>query len=190
MELVKTIQTVLDDYRDKIILLLQGLTVLAALMTIALMIQVGPLTLFAFMTVAQGLLLLSIVVCTIMLVTQKKAVQEERYGPGQVIFNKGDKGDRLYVIVVGEVEIVEGEPGKGERIIGKLGAGETFGEWELITNSPRMAMVRSRSGVTLMSMDREGFDALFAHLPPIRKMFEKLIEERAESQRKARGSAR
>lgn len=186
MDMSKAIQTTLATPRDKIIFLLQGLTASAALITIALMIHVGPLTLFVFMTVGQGLVLLSIALCTILLLTQKRAVQREHYGPGQIIFRKGDKGDRFYVIVHGEVEIVDEEPGKGERIIGKLAAGECFGEWELMTNSPRLATLRSRTGVNLMSMDREGFDALFAHLPPIRSFFENLIKERAESQRKAR----
>ncbi|MBI4490864.1 MAG: cyclic nucleotide-binding domain-containing protein [Deltaproteobacteria bacterium] len=186
MELIKKTQGGLDVYRDKLLLILQGLTALAMVMTVILMIHVGPLTLFLFMTAAQGLLLLSIVLCTILLVTQRKAVQKEHYGPGQVIFRKGDKGERLYIIMHGEVEIVDEEPGKEGRIIGKLGPGECFGEWELVTNRSRMATIRSRTGVNLMSMGRESFDAMFAHLPPIRSLFEKLIEERAESQRKAR----
>jgi hypothetical protein len=185
MDLAKTMEGA-QKYREKVFLLLQGLTILAIFMTLALMLRPGPATLFAFMTAAQGLIILSILVCTLLLVTQKKTVQEERYGPGQVIFSKGDPGDRLYIIVHGEVEIVEAEPGKPERVIGKLGPGECFGEWELVTNRPRMATIRSRTGVSLMSMDREGFDAMFAHLAPIRTLFEKLIEERAESQRKAR----
>jgi len=186
MEIAKKAQAGLHVYRDRVLLALQVLTVVAIVMTIVLMVHVGPLSLLFFMTAGQGLLLLSIVLCTIILVTQKRAVQEEQYGPGQVIFRKGDTGDRLYLIVHGEVEIVDVEPGKGERIIGKLGPGECFGEWELVTNRPRMATIRSRTGVNLMSMDREGFDAMFTHLPPIRGLFEKLIEERAESQRKAR----
>ena len=188
MDLVKTIQEALNTYRDKVVLFLQGLTVLAMLMTLALLIRPGPVTLFAFMTVAQGLIVLSIVICTFILLVQKKAVQEEQYGPGQVIFKKGDKGDSIYLIIHGEVEILDVEPGKPEKVIGKLGAGECFGELELITNSPRLATIRSRTGVTLKSLDRESFDAMFAHLPPLKKLFEDLVEERARSQKKARES--
>ncbi len=181
MELVKTIQAALDASRSKLFFILQGMTVLAVITTITLMIHVGPLSLLLFMTAGQGLILLSVVLCLILLVTQKKNIQREHYGPGQVIFRKGDTGDRLYVIIQGEVEVVDEEPGKGERIIAKLGTGDCFGEMALVNDEPRMATVRSRTGVNLMSLDREGFVALFAHLPPLRRFFEQMVEERAKS---------
>jgi len=81
------------------------------------------------------------------------------------------------------VEVVDEEPGKGEKIIANLGPGECFGEMALAGDKPRMATVRSRTGVSLIGLDREGFQALFTNLTPLRKMFEGIMEERSKSGR-------
>ena len=70
MELVRTIQRAIDARKEMLLLILQGLTALGVILTIILMIHVGPLTLFAFMTVAQGLILVSLILAFIVLITQ------------------------------------------------------------------------------------------------------------------------
>jgi len=185
VELLKTIQRAIDSRKETLLLILQGLTVVGVILTIILMIRVGPLTLFAFMTVAQGLILVSIFLAFIILITQKQNILREHFGPGQVIFRKGDVGDKLYIVVHGEVEVVGEETGKAETIIAKLGAGTCFGEMALVTDQPRMATVRSRTGVSLISLDRQGFQALFTNLTPLRKMFEQMVEERSGSGKRA-----
>jgi len=185
VELARTIQRVIDAHKEMLLLFLQGLTALGVLLTIVLMIHVGPLTLFTFMTVAQGLILVSLVLSFIILITQKQNILREHFGPGQVIFRKGDVGDKLYIVVHGEVEVVGEETGKGETIIAKLGAGDCFGEMALLRDERRMATVRSRTKVSLISLDRQGFQALFTNLVPLRKMFEQMVEERSGSGKKA-----
>lgn len=185
MELVKSIQRVIDSRKETLLLILQGLTAVGVLLTITLMIHVGPLTLFAFMTIAQGLILVSFVISSIILITQRQNILREHFGPGQVIIRKGDVGDKLYIVVHGEVEVVGEEAGKGETIIAKLESGDCFGEMALVRDEPRSATVRSRTGVSLISVDRQGFQALFANLTPLRKVFVKMIEERSGSGKRA-----
>ncbi len=179
MELFKKVQRTLNARKEMLLLILQGLTVVGVLLTITLMIHVGPLTLFTFMTVAQGLIIVSFILASIILITQKQNILREHFEPGEVIFRKGDLGDKLYIVVHGEVEVVGEETGKGETIIAKLGVGDCFGEMALVRDEPRMATVRSRTGVSLISLDRQGFQALFANLGPLHKMFEKMVEERS-----------
>ena len=185
MELLKTIQRTIDARKEMLLLFLQGLTALGVILTIILMIHVGPLTLFAFMTVAQGLILVSLILAFIILITQKQNILREHFGPGQVIFRKGEVGDKLYIVVHGEVEVVGEETGKGETIIAKLGVGDCFGEMALVRDDRRMATIRSRTGVSLISLDRQGFQALFTNLTPLRKMFEQMVEERSGSGKRA-----
>ncbi len=183
MDPIKTIQRVIDTGKEKLFLILYGLTAMGVLISIFLMIHVGPLTMFTFMTVAQGFILLSFILSSIILITQKSNITREHFGPGQVIIRKGDIGDKLYIVIHGEVEVVDEEPGKGEKIIANLGPGECFGEMALAGDKPRMATVRSRTGVSLICLDREGFQALFTNLTPLRKMFEEIMEERSKSGR-------
>ena len=131
------------------------------------------------MTVAQGLIMVSLILASIILITQKQNILRERFGPGEVIFRKGDLGDKLYIVVDGEVDVVNEEAGKGETLIANLGAGDCFGEMALVSDRLRMATVRSRTGVNLISLDRQGFQALFSNLIPLRKVFEKMVEERS-----------
>jgi CRP-like cAMP-binding protein len=48
----------------------------------------------------------------------------------------------------------------------------------LVTDKPRMATARSIAKANLLSVDRHAFSELFAYHPPLRRMFEALIDER------------
>ena len=108
-------------------------------------------------------------------------IGREHFEAHEVIFSQGDQPDRLYIIVDGEVEVVKEEPGKGEVILRRLGPGDCFGEIALVSDRPRTATVRSRTSVNVITVDREAFHALFAHLPPLRALFQRLIEQRLQA---------
>jgi CRP-like cAMP-binding protein len=48
----------------------------------------------------------------------------------------------------------------------------------LVNDNPRMATARSVTSVNLLTVDRNGFYALFAYHPPLRRMFQQLIDQR------------
>ncbi|MDR3153409.1 MAG: Crp/Fnr family transcriptional regulator [Deltaproteobacteria bacterium] len=52
----------------------------------------------------------------------------KRFQPGQVIFNRGDPGSGLYVLVEGRVRIFVSGNGAKEQLLRVLLAGDTFGE--------------------------------------------------------------
>jgi len=180
MGLVEMIERTLGARKDKLIHILQGLTAAGVLLTIIFMVHVGPVTMFIFMTLAQGLIGVSVIGTSILLVTQRTGITRERYGPGEVILRKGEVGEKVYIVEHGEVDaIIDKEAGRGERIIATLGAGEGFGEVALVRGHPYLVTVRSRTEVTLISVDRESFQALLHHAP-LRRMFEGIIEERSK----------
>lgn len=102
----------------------------------------------------------------------------EHFEAKEIIFRQGDRGDRLYIVVDGEVEMVRQEPGKGECVLGRVGPGACFGEMALVNDAPRMATARTIARVNLITIDRTTFDALFAYHPPLRQVFQQLIAER------------
>jgi NADH dehydrogenase len=109
-------------------------------------------------------------------VERTPGIGRAHFEAGEIIFREGDRGDRLYVIVDGQVEVV-----KGETVLGQLGPGECFGEMALVSDSPRNATVKSRGSVNVLTVDREAFHALFTHLPPLRKLFEQIMDERLKT---------
>jgi CRP-like cAMP-binding protein len=99
--------------------------------------------------------------------------------PLEMEFNP--KGDRLYVIVNGKIQIVTERPGQAVTLIAELGAGDCFGEMALVSDQPRNATARTAGPVDVLTVDREAFHALFAHLPPLRNLFQQLIAQRMQA---------
>jgi len=73
----------------------------------------------------------------------------KEYGAGEVIFLKGDPGDALYVILGGEVEIVD-----DARALAVLSQGDMFGEMALISREPRSAGARALSSTSLLALNK------------------------------------
>jgi NADH dehydrogenase len=106
-------------------------------------------------------------------------VSRQHFEADEIVFREGDEGDRLYIIVNGRVQMVRelGEEGDGG-VLAELGPGECFGEMALVTENPRNATARTVGPVDLLTVDREAFNELFAHLPPLRNLFQQLIAQR------------
>jgi NADH dehydrogenase len=102
----------------------------------------------------------------------------QHFEPHEVIFRQGDRGDRLYFVIEGEVEMIRQEPSKGEEVLGRLGPGACFGEMALVNDNPRMATARTVNRVNILAVDRDAFNALFGSHPPLRLMFQDLIAQR------------
>ena len=87
-------------------------------------------------------------------------VQRESAEAGKLIVRQGDEGDALFLIESGQVEVrARGEDGQ-ETIVAKLGPGHYFGEIALVTGGPRNADVVALTPVTLLRLDRSGYELL------------------------------
>lgn len=82
--------------------------------------------------------------------------KEERYYKDQVIFKEGDEGDKLYIIIDGQIRISKFIPGVGEEALAILERGEFFGEMALIDEACRSAdaIVHSET-VSLLGIQKE-----------------------------------
>jgi NADH:ubiquinone reductase (H+-translocating) len=103
-------------------------------------------------------------------VSQPDAVIQEHFHAGETIFDQGDFGTKLYVVVKGEVEIVSG----GKRLAA-LGPGEIFGEVALVSDHARTATVRAATDVDVVTVSRAAFQRLVAYLPGVRGSIEDAI---------------
>jgi MFS family permease len=84
-----------------------------------------------------------------------------RLAPGELVFGRGEHGDRFYIVERGEVTVEpEGRPAV------TLGRGGSFGEIALLRDVPRTATVTARTDVELWALERDIFiAAVTGHAP-------------------------
>jgi CRP/FNR family cyclic AMP-dependent transcriptional regulator len=80
---------------------------------------------------------------------------QESFRQGQLIFREGEIGEKLYLVLGGNVRISKRIQGVGEEALAILEPGSCFGEMALIDNFPRSADARAHSDC-LLSVIRKG----------------------------------
>jgi CRP/FNR family transcriptional regulator, cyclic AMP receptor protein len=80
--------------------------------------------------------------------------------PGDFIFREGAKGDKMYVVLEGEMEIV-----LGDFVLETAGPGALIGEMALIDDSQRTASAVAKTSCRLAEIDRRRFHFLVQQTP-------------------------
>ena len=89
-------------------------------------------------------------------------VEEVGLDEGQVVFNKGDQGDSLYVVVSGLVKVWD-----GDRLLNELSDGEAFGELALLDPEPRLATVKASEPTRLLRLEQAHFREVLDSQPEV-----------------------
>ncbi len=111
----------------------------------------------------------------------KQAVQYflEEYPAGTVMCRQGEKGDWVYVVQSGLVEIRR-EVNEHEFLLAMLSAGEFFGEMAVINDEPRSATAVIRDDAQLLAISRNMFLELFHTDPEIAGRVARIMSRRLE----------
>ena len=72
--------------------------------------------------------------------------------PEQIIFNKGEPGDAMYVVLSGSVRLT-----KGDTLVAELGRGHHFGEMALVDRSVRSLTATAGDATRLIVINRKDF---------------------------------
>ena len=90
------------------------------------------------------------------------------YPPNTILLHEGAPGKCLYIIVEGRLEILKSLGTEGEYLVGVRGPGEYIGEMYLFNpEGVRTASVRSLTGVRLLEISTEDFQALLNRRPDL-----------------------
>ena len=92
---------------------------------------------------------------------------------GDIIFQKGDPADRMFIIAEGEVEIAI-----GEQVVEVLGPEMIFGEMALVTHEPRSGTARARTDCRLIEIPERRFLFLTQQTPNFSLDVMRVIAER------------
>ncbi|MGD8743304.1 MAG: cyclic nucleotide-binding domain-containing protein [Granulosicoccaceae bacterium] len=106
---------------------------------------------------------------------------------GDVLIREGEPGDAFYIINYGVARVythIHGNPLN----LALLRAGDYFGEWSLLTNSPRAATVAAVTQMEVVRMGSEEFMDLIDKFPDIRTSIDQIAHERNSRTRYARSA--
>ena len=87
---------------------------------------------------------------------------------GTLLFREGEHGDRFFVVLEGQIEIIKAMDTPEERVLGVRGPGEYIGEMSLLNRDGlRTASARALTRVQALEMTRADFDALLYRQPTL-----------------------
>lgn len=86
-------------------------------------------------------------------------MHERRYLAGEIVFDEGEEGQALYLVMSGRVEISRVH-GPAPQVVAELGAGSVFGDLALLDDSPRNAQARALETCELAVFFRADFMGL------------------------------
>jgi CRP/FNR family cyclic AMP-dependent transcriptional regulator len=92
-------------------------------------------------------------------------VDERTFAPGQVVFQTGEPGGAMHVVLSGRVEVFLLDGDRRRVVLNELGPGEIFGELSLFDGDPRSASVRAVEPTRTFLIDRADLERLFARRP-------------------------
>jgi CRP/FNR family cyclic AMP-dependent transcriptional regulator len=90
----------------------------------------------------------------------KHETDVREYGPGDFIFAEGEKGDCMYAVLEGEVDIR-----KHDRVLETVQEGNVFGEMALIDQEPRSASAVAKTSCRVAAVGQRRFTMLVQQTP-------------------------
>lgn len=97
------------------------------------------------------------------------------FTPGDFVYKAGEKGNDMYFITRGSVEVIA-----NGSVQTMLTEGDFFGEISLVLSQPRTASIRAVSFCDLYRLDREMFNRVLSHYPDIAAQIESTAKARQE----------
>ncbi|MBI4492022.1 MAG: cyclic nucleotide-binding domain-containing protein [Chloroflexi bacterium] len=87
------------------------------------------------------------------------------FSDGEVVFQQGDSGDRMYLVVAGRVLLFHSDRAGNVRQLAALGPGGYFGELALLSDNPRSAGAECAGETELLSLSGRDLKRLLAESP-------------------------
>ncbi|MCH8900550.1 MAG: cyclic nucleotide-binding domain-containing protein [Acidobacteria bacterium] len=112
------------------------------------------------------------------LVKTTEELQTVTFSAGEIVIEQGDDPDHFYIVVSGEVEVIHRDSSGEEKILATLQSGDFFGEIGLLTEARRMATVRAKTDLEVLTRDWEMFKKVVKTSEATAADFAEIIRER------------
>ena len=109
-----------------------------------------------------------------------RLLKEHKVAENEVIFNEGEVGDALYIVLQGRVRIATTDSFGRERVLAFYGPGEFFGDIAVLTGAPRSATATASADARLLQLRKDDFDVLVAtNVEIMRAMMRVMVDRQA-----------
>jgi len=115
----------------------------------------------------------------------RASMVEVKARKGQVIFEEGEPGDRLYVISRGKITLGHSASDGRETLLALLGPGEMFGELSLFDPGARTATATALTDAVVLGLSRDALQPLLTARPEVAM---KLLQALAQRLRRTEDS--
>ncbi len=103
---------------------------------------------------------------------------EQLIPPKTIVFKEGDKGDALYIVKSGKVNILKRNNSGIDSVLVSLGKGAVIGDMAIIDEQPRSASVQTIQESAFLIITKDDFRSLLSEIPEISFQILKLTTER------------
>lgn len=97
----------------------------------------------------------------------EKLVHHREYSDGEVVFNHGDPGLGMYIIISGSVQIVNNQDADNIIVYSELNDGDFFGDMALVDASDRSATALSKGSTRLIAFFRPELQDIMTRSPSL-----------------------
>ncbi|MBM7868209.1 cyclic nucleotide-binding domain-containing protein [Heliobacterium gestii] len=105
-------------------------------------------------------------------------IERMELAEGTLLFEQGDAGDKMFMIVRGKVELFTGAPGERRQALTFLEAGAVFGEMALLSGNPRSTSAMAATDTILYAINQEAFNELLAENSTVALYLVRLLSQR------------
>lgn len=103
--------------------------------------------------------------------------KSKSFNAGDVLLKEGQRGDGLYLLLTGTLEVTKRKDGE-PIVIAELDAGDMFGEMSLLTNRPTVATITAVTECLVLRLSKSNFDELIMTHPQVLELVSQISEER------------
>lgn len=107
-----------------------------------------------------------------------KKARSRELAPSEYLFHEGDRGDSIYFVAEGEVEVVSSAADGRETIVSTLREGNVFGEFGFFSNAKRSGGVRAAGKASVLELTKQDLDEIISRHKRVESVLFDFYKER------------
>lgn len=97
---------------------------------------------------------------------------------GDILYNKGDIGDSLYILINGLLHVIDMERSDPHRVLAVIERGEIVGEMAILSDEIRTAAIHAARDSDLVRLSRDSFENISEKFPQVMMAITRILVDR------------